>query len=244
MTPPPDSAAAWVGCLSRADASSIEALRLNPSLEGALLGDALWLRVNAADPALEKALLRVPWRQRYHLLPGGKLRPFRSRLPAGFLPKADWMPLARLFLPSAPRPSLPARLQRKVALHLRRSSKEQAANVMLLSASVWLAYVETAPQIRLSVLRFAQAADQTLLWGDPLPPLAGERFHETDGIAAPCGFRWHPRIQTGLVRELLQMEKDGLTLLLRDGTLMRIPPSHFQPALRANVRQSMHPQEF
>lgn len=228
----------WAGCLGRADAASLDSLRLTPGLEAAIVGDMVWLRGGIMDNALGLQLCKLPWRERYGVLDGGRLRRLHSRLPCGFLPNAQWMPLAQVVWPTPPAIAMPAPLSQRVALRLERSWEEREPDVLVIANPAWLAYAESASLSRLTPLRFAQSRHHALVRGRPLPPLPGERFVEVEGVAVPAGFHWFPRVEAALLRGMLGLKEGDLALFRPDGNITRIASDRFVTASRSAVRLS------
>jgi hypothetical protein len=97
-------------------------------------------------------------------------------------------------------------------------------------------YGEGAPAVRLERLLFATDGTRAVIWGDPLPPLPGDRYVERSGIAALCGFEWRPAIDPPSLRRLLALEDGDLALLSSDGAWQRVCAASFVRARRSAIR--------
>src|SRR5581483_3346205 len=105
---------------------------------------------------------------------------------------------------TAPVTALPGTLTGKVQLKLVRCERAGEPNVLIAAADVWRDFVLAAPAVRLKPLKLALSESQALIWGSPVPSIPGERFVESDGIAAPCGFTLHPLSDPEIIRPLLR----------------------------------------
>jgi hypothetical protein len=231
-------AAGWAVRLPRDAAASAGSLRLRPGILAADAGDVLWLRGEQLTAPLELELRKLPGAERFELAPDGTLTPRGARIPTGTLPASmTWQPLAT-FLAVAPRPAaLAGQLTRRAALRLVRTNCEERASVLVTTLPEWTAYAVTAPLIRLRPLRFAVAADgRALVRGTPLPPLAGRRYVEREGIAVPSGFTLEPALEAASIRALIEIAADALALFGEDGTWERIDADDFVRASRAGAR--------
>jgi len=120
-----------------------------------------------------------------------------------------------------------------------RSARAETASVLLTTIDHWQAYVAEAPQVRLDCWRFAVADDgRVVVRGKPLPPLAGERWVEYDGIAVQAGWHWSPPVEGAIVRCVFGLEPGELALWQTDETWERIRAADFLPASRAAARAS------
>jgi hypothetical protein len=108
--------------------------------------------------------------------------------------------------------------------------------VLVTTLQAFAAYAEGAPAVRLDRLRFAADGERALLWGDPLPPLPGDRYAECAGVAAPCGYAWRPAVDAGSLAGALGLADGDLALLATDGTWQRVPATSFVRARRSAVR--------
>jgi hypothetical protein len=119
------------------------------------------------------------------------------------------------------------------------SEAEGEPNVLVTSRACWLAYGGNAPQARLDRWSFAmETTGRVAVRGRPLPPIAGTRYIEQEGVAAPAGWSWVPRLSAQVVREALQLDAGDLALLHDDGTWDYIAAEDFVRATRSAIRLS------
>jgi hypothetical protein len=179
----------------------------------------------------------LPGAQRFAVQADGALIPDSARLPRGKLPEVDWQPLSA-WISLAPQPAAFAgELRRRAALRLVRTGQEESACVLLTPWAEWQAYALSASALRLRPLRFAVCDDgRTLLRGNPLPPLLGERYVEHGGIAVPCGWSLAPALDPPIIRELLGIPAADLALFKEDISWEWIRAERFVSATRSSVR--------
>jgi hypothetical protein len=220
-----------------ADLATAAALRPFAGVSACVVGDDLWLRADDAPEPLARALTRLAPAARFAVLPDGSLIPLGRSLPQGRLPPdASWSPLADLTRPRLASAALPAAGAVPVALTLVRTSGDAPATVLVTPLTALAAYADSAPAVRLERLRFAADAARAVVWGDPLPPLPGDRYTERAGVAAPCGFDWRPRIDPPSLRRLIGLAEGDLALLDAAGAWQYVPAASFVRARRSAVR--------
>jgi hypothetical protein len=127
----------------------------------------------------------------------------------------------------------------KASLAMVRCHVPKDSNVLWTIASAWHEWALSASQVRLRNLAFAATADsEVVVRGTPMPPIKGRRFVECDGVAVEAGWTWSPPLDAGVVREALELARNGLALLHSDGTWDHIPAEAFVHATRSAVRMS------
>ena len=203
----------WTLRLARDDAAVLAALRLTPGLEIAEHGAEIWLRGDATDEKLLRALKAVPALERFEWTSDNQLRPLQSRLPTVTFPKLDWHPIARWSRVELPLAALPSEAPPRTGLRLVRSGQERRPNVLLLDFGVWKTFALQAPELRLRPLKFAVSSrSEAVIWGLPLPALPGRLFVEESGVAVPAGFTWWPQVSSGVLRQMFQAADEALVL--------------------------------
>jgi hypothetical protein len=124
-----------------------------------------------------------------------------------------------------------------VPMVLVRSAQLDVPSVLLTTIDRWNDYAIRAPQVRLDRWQFAaDEGGRVVIRGQPLPPLAGQRWVEQDGIAVPAGWWWSPPVEATIVRLVLGLEADDFALWQLDGTWERIGAARFVRASRTAVR--------
>ena len=234
----------WAVELHLSSASSAGALRLRPGILACVAGEVLWLRGDAAADDLQTALRALAGR-RYTVDARGRLTLIGERTPGAVLPDVRWLPLADLLALAPQTAALCGNPPPRVSVRLVRSGIERAANVLKTSLTMWADYAQIASTIRLRPLRFA--ADDTgsaIIHGSPLPPLLGDRYVETHGIAVPCGYEWHPRVDAAVLKSLMGLaEGDMAFLIVAEKTpetiVQLIPAASFVAATRSALRLTL-----
>jgi hypothetical protein len=225
-------------------------------------GENLWARGDALDERLEIELKKLPG-ERFSLVDGEpppqlspiqprasqagvpgegdrRLRAEGSRIPRGKLPLGKWMPISEWFTLEPQTASLPGVGISKVAVRWDRSDRTVEASILITRGEHWRRWAVDAPAVRLQALRFALSEDgRVLVWGKPLPPIAGERYAEADGIAWPCGLEPRPGFDAATLREALQFDAGALALFDGGEGYELIAAEDFVPATRSAVRLSI-----
>jgi hypothetical protein len=231
---------AWTARFGADEASAVSLLRLHADIRACAVNDEIWIRGDRCDAAMDRVLLRLAPRARYQIQQDGTLIPFGCLLPTAQLPAAEWKPIGEFLAVQQPVAALSGAVGTRTPLQLLRDGREREATLLLASMQDWAGYVQTAPMVRLRALRFAATFDQVLIWGQPLPPLAGCRCFEDGGIIVPCGFRWEPAIDAASVRGVLGLHEDDLAMFSEDGTGQRVQRSSFVHANRSAVRATVN----
>jgi hypothetical protein len=252
----------WAVRLPNSATHSLGTLRLEPGLE--ILAPehttestvtALWLRGPGLEVDLERALRKLPGAERF-IVSAGLLYPLRSakhgrnqdlfepnRVPFGKMPEGEWRPLSDWILPAAGGAGWPGQFaarddQPLVKFTLARHVAETTPSVLVLLATEWRAWAESAPLVRLKPLCFAISSDgQALIRGAPFPPLAGRLFWEDEGVAAPNGWSWQPRVEAALIRKIFRTTPQDLIVFKPESAPEIIQAAHFVRATRAAVRE-------
>jgi hypothetical protein len=112
--------------------------------------------------------------------------------------------------------------------------------VLVTSLQTWIQYTSTAPPTKLRPLRAVALSDgRVLIRGTPVPPLAGRRYVEREGVALPSGFAFPPATDAAAVRALLGSDPQSLLLFHEDGTCERFDAGEFAPAAVAAGRRPL-----
>jgi len=151
------SSAAWALCLPLTDAAQLSPLRLVDGLEVGVNSDDVWLRGRARSDSLDALLRALPAVHRYHWEKDHSLRPLGSRLASARFPVLSWQSLRTWLQVALPVSQFPAVKPPSAALRLVPSGEMQPANAALVPLATWVAWAQTAPELRLKPLRFATA---------------------------------------------------------------------------------------
>lgn len=224
--------------MERRYAATLGRVRSRSDLKIGETAEHLWVQIEETDEPLDGDLLSLP-AVCFAALEDGQLIERGQRVPRGYLPKVDWSPIDQWMTIQMTAPALAAQAPPPVRLQMAPSDDPQTTSVLVTSCEKWEKYVQTAPQIRLSPLSFAQNGDrQVVIRGTPLPPISGTHFVESDGVAVAAGWRWNPPVAANVLARSLQVAADDLALLYADGTWERIGGEEFVQASRVAVRLS------
>jgi hypothetical protein len=245
----------WAAALPIAHAAHLGRFRLRGGIEVCQQGETLWLSGSDLE-AVDVTLRGLPDVRRFRHLPDDQLVEVEQRVPSCMLPAGTWVTLGIWLKGVLPQTAWPGQAPPRIALRLERAVTPRVPTLLELPLSAWQAYAATAPQVRLDRLSFAlDSRKRVLVRGTPLPPLAGRRFVEFDGIAVPIGWHWTPAVDAQTVRACLQLDanesgprqtqgvlengRGDLALLTNeDCRWERIPGDAFVQATRSAVRMS------
>ena len=231
--------ARWAVWLHATDSGSVALLRLEPAIEALETANTLWLRGPASNERIDFLLRQLPDAARFEVLADGQLRPEGKRLPHGRLPPGPWIALQTLATVELPVATLAAIVPERIPFRCVRIATIEEANVLLTNLIDWQAYGSSASQVRLQKLTFAVSSDgRVIVRGTPLPPIAGERYYECDGVALACGWGWPHWLDNGTARAALGIDADDLALVSPAGTWEAIAGDDFVRATRSAIRMS------
>ncbi len=229
----------WAARIPAVSGMALGPLRTAEAVLGAMVGDRFWIRGGNRGGDLGIELRKIPGLIRFEIGAGDCLVSSGSRVPGERLPAVEWRPLSELLVPRPQAAALAAPSPVPVALRMVAAAAEQPAAALLLGFEVWLDWCDRAPELRLSRLQFAAAADgRVIVRGQPLPPLPGTRLTEVEGLLLPAGLRWTPAVDAAVLRELLALGDDELALLTVAASFERLTQQDFVRATRSAVRAS------
>lgn len=227
----------WAIRMPRDSVPALALLRLLPAIEGALVGEEIWLRGDALRDDDEGLLRAVPGAERFEVNDEAELIPLGGRVPTGYLPGVAWQPLSEFARPALPLAPLASSTPALEPLVLAVDDVERPIAALLTSLASWAAYADCAPLVRLSRLSFLASSDnRVLIVGTPLPPLAGVRYWEAEGCYVAAGFHWQPAIDPLLVRRALRLDDNELAIWHADGSWERASRDDLVLARRGAVR--------
>jgi hypothetical protein len=230
---------AWAIQMMREDAFTLPPLRLVASIEIAQAPESIWVRGRAGDSGLDKVLQALPATGRFEWLPDGRLRSLNSRIPSQSLPPLQWEPIAQWLRVKLPVVARPGTEPRPIELSLVRSGAEKTCNVLLTDLAAWQHFVLNTSEIRLRPLRYAlKESGDVVIWGAPLPPIAGRRFVEQEAIAVPAGFAWEPAVSPKILRQVFEAGENALVIWAENGCV-HLHPEQLVPATRSGVRATV-----
>jgi hypothetical protein len=223
--------------LSHTDKTVLGSVRCLPGLQAAEDDGFIWVRGIEAVEKIDLRIRQLPGLHTYTLDAEGNLFPPGALTPIGKLKPLKWVPLAEYITVKLPVSALPGKIGQQHMLRLIPSGRSQEGNALLTELSIWKAYAETAPLVRLQQNRFAVSENnKVLITGIPLPALPGKEYVLQDTLLLPCGFEFDPPAISELVFTRLDPSKESLLLFHTDGTWEKIPVTGFVPATRSAVR--------
>lgn len=232
--------ATWAVRLNREDIAPLGRLVQTSSLDVCTQNESIWLRAKRVDDSLETRLRNLPG-PAFQVLADQQLRPADHLVPCGVLPQGPWVPLSEWLRIELPRPAFAGQVTAGVSIQLTRQIEGRRpcpASILITDRQGWFDYAIVAPQLRLNLWSFASSDQHVLIRGMHLPALVGERFVETDGIAAPLGWTWTPNLSASVIRQAFGLAAGDVALLRLDGWWDHIGADKFVQASRASVRAS------
>lgn len=208
--------APWAASLPISAGDAVAALRLRSDIRAATDGESLWLRGERVDEDLHRAIACVAPVAIYSIQSGDVLVRNGDVLPTGRLPVLDWKPIEQFMRVALP-PSLLAGVVNGTAkLELVRSDSPRPANALLTTLSRVAHWADDAADFRFDGLRHAVSGDRAVVFGDPLPSVAGLRLYGIDGVYVPCGFCLSPSIDALSLRARLRLEPEAVAVFETD----------------------------
>ncbi|UOQ70446.1 hypothetical protein [Hymenobacter cellulosilyticus] len=223
--------------LASADRATLGHVRTVPGLRVTETAGQLWVRGLPATDELPLPLRALPATAAYSVDAQERLFPPGTRTPTGLLPQGTWQPIAEFMPLELPTAALPARAAPSYRVRLLPSGRAEAGAALLTTLPEWLAYAETAPEIRLRGLRFAVSGEgQVLVLGTPLPPVMGQEYWQQHGLLLPAGFDLEAPLLAPLLARKLNPTADGVVLFGADGRWEQILAEDLVPVTRSAVR--------
>ncbi|UOQ51205.1 hypothetical protein [Hymenobacter cellulosivorans] len=225
--------------LASADRAVLGYVRTVPGLRVAEAAGQLWVRGLPATGELPAAARRLPAAAAYALDAQNRLFATGQLTPTAHLPDLAWLPIQEFVPLELPTAALPGQARLRYRVRLVPSARAVAGSALLTTLAAWLAYVETAPEIRLRHLRFAVAEDErVLVLGAPLPPLAGQEYWLQEGMLLPAGFDFEAPLLAPLLARRLNPAADSLVVFVSNGRWEQVLTSNLVPATRSAVRRT------
>jgi hypothetical protein len=209
-----------------------------PGVEVALAGKRAWVRWEAGDVRMVRAVLPINGAELFVVRAGQWYR-YGQHLPAFDFPRnADYWPLSQVLTPAPFRTDLPEFEPQPAALTLVADCRPRPATALCCEVEPLAAWADTVPAARLTELRAARCDERLLLLGTRLPALASsQRFWGTN-VLTPLGYRADPDLPAEAIRAAIGIAGDELLLL--DGTQVEvIATSAFRPLSRAQLRLAL-----
>ncbi len=229
--------ALWAARIPETSLAAASSLRLRP-VEFCTVADQVWLRGSEPFEQIQAALAALPGAQLFMVSADGLIVPAGARVPTGRLPARPWVALSNGISVTAPTSALPGTLPKKVPLRLIRTENIRESNLLVATCETWRDFALSISTVRLRPLKFALSSSHAVIWGRPVPAIAGVQYVEDRGLAVPSGFALHPLSDPEILRPLLQLSEGDLALFREDGQWDVIVGGLFVSATRSAVRQS------
>lgn len=198
----------------------------------------VWFRGAQQTETLDLLLRGFLNGRRFRVAPDGQLTSPQHLVPHGHLPLGPWLPLRQWMQLELPQATFPGQLPQHLKWNLVHDSHESVeATAIVTTSALWCHFATRASLVRLRPLQFAaDTSGRVVLWGGPLPPVAGQRLIVREGIAVPCGRTWMPPIAAKSLCRILGIASGDLALLHDDGTWEHLRQEQFVAATRESVR--------
>lgn len=224
-------------------------LRLLAKARGAWDGDVFWIRLDELEDATLLQLRSIPdvtfFVVEEHR--DGYLRQLEDRLPSCSVPDLDWSLLPELMPVKRPVGKFAGQLSGQIPVALVRSTQVQPASVLLASFADWQAFAFQASFARLEQWRFAvDDEDRTVIaprvgLQASVPPLPGDRFWVSSGIAVPCGYDLSPQMDFDVLAFQLPLKPGDMLLISSSGGWEVIKADEFVLANRSAIHATAQP---
>lgn len=199
-----------------------------------------WARYPEQSDRLAEQARSMP-AERYRLV-NNRLVPDGQRVATGQLPELDWQPIASVIqmqLPWIGEAGQVANI-RTTTWKLARSGNERAVVGAIVPWRELAKWIETAPQWRLSRLRYCVSESpggrEALILGTPVPPVDAHYLVSEQRILLPAGHSWLPTLPVDYVQRSFGVQP-GQWLLWRESDDWCLIDDHlFMPLGRASVR--------
>ena len=228
----------WVYTMASNQKKALYSIR---TLTGWLVAEnetRIWLKGETGE-GVPLAIQQLPCRERFQMDENNRLFLVGKLTPTAVLPELNWQTLSDFLPVEMPVAALPGEGIAAVELQLVRSGKERKSELLLVDWKEWERYAKKAPNIRLARLRFAtNEQGETLIWGDPLPPIPGTVFWQTHQVFLPAGWAFEQEIMAEIVAETYCKDKSAFLLFSVTGQWEKIDWAHFVAASRNAINQT------
>lgn len=230
----------WALRVAAAARHGVATLRDRDGIEVSVDGAHVWLRGTRADATTWQALAAVADSERFVVDAHGDCRAPGSRLPATTLPRGPWVRLRDWSRVAFATPALAGTLPAPVPLALERDTAVAEPSVLRCRLVALARWADDAADVRLRCLRFAaNVAGDALVHGLPTPPLPGEPFVVSAGIAVPAGWRLANALPPALLAAKLALGDGDLAVLAIDGSCTILRSTRFVQLARSAVRATL-----
>lgn len=228
----------WVYTMASNQRKALYSIRTLTDWRVAENETGIWLKRETGEE-VPLTIQQLPCSERFRMDENNRLFLTGKLTPTAVLPALNWHTLSDFLPVEMPVAALPGNSVTAIELKLVRSENERKSELLLVDWKEWEAYASKAPNIRLAPLRFAtNTEEETLVWGDPLPPLPGKVFWQVHQVFLPAGWTFEQEIVAEILAETYCKDKSAFLLFKETGQWEKINWIHFVGASRKAINQT------
>ncbi|MEJ1241942.1 hypothetical protein WBG78_27600 [Chryseolinea sp. T2] len=210
------------------------------NLKIAFDADAIWIKGLDYAQVQSVEVRSMPYKTAWYEK-GNRLFLIGHNLPERNVPSVLWTNIDRA-LP-AKIPSLNHNyfgIGERIKVNIIASSNERDTSAVVTTCGILEQYLSTAPDIRLSRIRWALLSDeQVLLLGSPSLPVPGETYWSRKDQLLPTGFDFELFALSDLVQQKINPGRDHWILWSTTNTYSLVPKADVVPLSRSSFRTSV-----
>lgn len=229
--------------LEEKDKEALASIRCADGLLAATDNGYIWLR-GIKETNLNNKINQLPVKNTFLIDEKNQLFHPGALTPVEILKPLKWLPLQEFIIVEAPVSVLPGITNKKIEIKILTSAKERKGTALLTSLSAWKEYADMAPAARLMNVKFAVSENnEVLIIGNPLPPLPGKEYWETQNILIPCGYDFQLSMTPSFISKKWNDDKKSIILFHADSKWQRIEKNYFVQGKRSAVRLTKFPHD-
>lgn len=233
----------WIFVLDEKDKEALGSVRTLPALQAARNGATIWLRGFDVNTKVDIKIKQLPLVATYLLDHENRLFLQDTVTPKQLLPELNWIEISKFITVEAATSAMPGKTDEKISIQLVSTQNAQQGEAIITSITNLKQYAETAPQSRLSALKFAvNESGDTLITGTPLPPIPGREYWRNNGLLVPCGFDFEIPIASSLFAQSINPLGIYEIVFAPDGQWQKITKENFIQGTRSAIRLTQLPQ--
>jgi len=215
----------WIGSL------------LGSSARIAITNTCVWVRFSVNDETSRKLEAVLPGK-RFKLVDGDWLVPNGCQVAEMKLPALDWKTPESLIELVAPTAAFTGKIvgEECPIARLVHGGNERPAAAGLFAIRDLIAWVETAPLVRLERLIYCVSDELYLVIGEPLPTIACQYLCQLGRVLWPAGMSWEPAVDVESIQDLFAVEDDQWLLWTNTDEWALISKSMLMPLRRSSIR--------
>lgn len=200
----------------------------------------IWLKGMTYEQTKSVHLMRIPFCQVLKV-GGERLFGLNSILSECDVPNCDWKPLAQVYpITKSNYNHNFFQLNQSVNFNLQPAENESKPIALLTDLTALMAYVNSAPKVRLQPLLWTIVDNMACIIGEPLLPLNGQVFWHNTYFFIPTGYDTKYAIASHIVSDLLNPDGRSHIFLKEDGTCFKVPMSACKPLSRFSMRETLN----